>query len=194
LGRILEGEKANYSRELEQLKAKYAQELEAYRDALQRSKTVLQAEIDRSVFVTRAHFETEFEAYKQVFGALAEVRLTMAAVRPMMSMHPANESDEDRRKALGKRVGDLMDAYNRAITVVENQAPFYPKELYSALQQCLKAASLEILDVQTSGSDTFSIRWYERGDKRMGEFMAAYTSVSDLMRLRISTLQVLPAG
>jgi hypothetical protein len=67
LGRILEKEKAKYGRELEQLRASFAEKLEWYKDALDRSKTLLQARIESSVFVTRAHFETEFGAYKKVF-------------------------------------------------------------------------------------------------------------------------------
>jgi hypothetical protein len=32
---------------------------------------VLQAKIDHSVFVTKAHFDTEFEAMKRVFSRVA---------------------------------------------------------------------------------------------------------------------------
>jgi hypothetical protein len=38
-----------------------------------------QAETDRSVFVTRAQFETEFEAMKEVFGLLSQVRFALYA-------------------------------------------------------------------------------------------------------------------
>ena len=57
LGRILAKEKAKYDKELELLKAEYAEKLGAYKDVLDRSKNLLQAQIDRSVLVTRAHFE-----------------------------------------------------------------------------------------------------------------------------------------
>jgi anion-transporting ArsA/GET3 family ATPase len=190
--RMLQTEKAKFAKELEELKAKYAQELEQQKDALARSKSVLQAEIDRSVFVSRTHFETELEAYKQAFKALAEVRLCMASVRPMIDIGPAEQPEPERKKRLVERLKELTDAYNLAISVVENQNPFYPKEVYPALQQCLAAARLEIFNVRTAGFETFSPNWYMQGEERMGEFMSAYSKVCDMVRDRISTLQVIP--
>ena len=61
LGRILEKEKARYAKEIENLKAEFAKELEHYR-----------AQLDRSTFVTRAHFETEFTAMKEVSQCLSQ--------------------------------------------------------------------------------------------------------------------------
>ncbi|SRR6266480_7622644 len=53
LGRLLEKEKAKYAEEMAKIKAGFDHELEHYR-----------AQLDRSIFVTRAHFETEFTAMK----------------------------------------------------------------------------------------------------------------------------------
>jgi hypothetical protein len=182
-GRILEGEKQEYRKELEQIKAQYAQEL-----------TLLRAEIERRVFVTRVQFETEFVAYKQVFEALAQVRLAIEATRPMLSVSPMGETEEDRKRKLAERLRELMDAYNKLVNAIENQRPFYPSQLYSHLMECLKAANLETMDIQTAGNETFTFKWYEEGAKRREEFMAAYTSVSDAIRSRIETLALLPRG
>ncbi len=192
-GRMLQTEKAMFAKELEELKAKYAHELEEHKDALARSKSVLQAEIDRSVFVSRTHFETEFEAYKQAFKALADVRLCMGSVRPMIEITPANESEEDRKKRLAERLNELADAHNVAVAVVENQSPFYTNEVYPALQECLAAARLEVANVRTAGLQTFTPYWYLKGQERMGEFMTAYFKVCEMVRNRISTLQVIPS-
>src|ERR1700676_2246492 len=64
LGRLLEKEKAKYAEAIEKLRAAFAQELERYR-----------AQLDRSIFVTRAHFETEYTAMKEVSKSLAEVKI-----------------------------------------------------------------------------------------------------------------------
>lgn len=191
LGRLLVREKAKYSRELEQLKATYAQELQQSRDALDRSQTLLRAEIDRSVFVTRAQFETEFGAYKQVFEGLAEMRLSMAAMRPMLG---PGESTEDRQRRLADRFQDLTNAYNKAVSVIENLSPFYPKNIYNELLECLRAAHLEMLQVQTGGSETFSPKWYSQGEQQMAKFTMAYNAVSDMIRDRIAVLAILPRG
>ncbi len=71
-------------------------ELARLKDDLERAQKRTQAEIDRSVFVTRAHFESEFEAMKQVFSCLSQVRLAMESLRPMVSVVPANEPEPER--------------------------------------------------------------------------------------------------
>lgn len=194
LGRILEQEKAKHSRHLEELRTRYAQQLEFFRDALDRSKNLLQAEIDRSVFVTRVHFETEFEAYKRLFEALSEVKLTMAVMRPMLSVEPANEAEQDRRRRLFERLTALKEAYSKAVTVVENQSPFYPAEIYSKIGECLRLANLEIVDVSTGGNETFGLAWYKQGSERWESFLGVYNVVSDMIRSRIASLAILPHG
>lgn len=179
LGRILQREKAKYSSELEQLKSRYAKELEAFR-----------ATLDRSVFVSRVQFETEFNSMKQVYQALAEVRLTMASVRPTFSVGLMDEPDTEKRRRLGERLGELTKAYNKLVAEVENLAPFYPRELYAQLEECLRAAQREVVDVQTGGDDTFSPSWYQDGSRNRDRFMAAHSAVTELIRERISRFSV----
>jgi hypothetical protein len=66
LGRLLEKEKAKYAHELATLQAGFAQELARYH-----------AQLDRSTFVTRAHFETEYTAMKKVSQSLSVVKLAV---------------------------------------------------------------------------------------------------------------------
>src|SRR5258708_24768683 len=47
--RILEADRAKYAREIEQLKGE-----------LERSSRLLQGEIEKTIFLTKTHFETEF--------------------------------------------------------------------------------------------------------------------------------------
>jgi hypothetical protein len=100
LGRILEKEKAKYGRELEQLRAGFAEKLEWYKDALDRSKTLLQARIESSAYVTRAHFETAFAALKKVFEDLAEIRLILPSIYPLIAVTSANPPASLRQRGL----------------------------------------------------------------------------------------------
>ncbi len=56
---------------LERQKVQYSKELEEFKDGLQQEQKRLQSRIDRSVFVTRAHFETEFTAMREGPGQSA---------------------------------------------------------------------------------------------------------------------------
>jgi hypothetical protein len=70
-GKLLAKQKAEYDREIEKQKAGFAQGLEHYR-----------ALLDRSIFVTRAHFETEFTAMKEVSQRLSEVKIAFGRFHP----------------------------------------------------------------------------------------------------------------
>lgn len=192
LGRILAGEKAKYDRELEQLKAAYAEKLEGYKDTLERSKNVLQAQIGRSVFVTQAHFETEFDAYKRIFEDLAEVRLIMSAMHPLMRLAPADETREDRIKELSGKLNKLICAHDKSVRTIENLAPFYPEEVFEKLNECLHLVRIENMQIQGAGDRLFSVEWSRRGEDRFGQFLLAYREASDAVRHRIATLAILP--
>jgi len=181
LGKIIEREKAKYTKEIEELKAKYAQELETYR-----------ARLDRSVFVTRAHFEVELDAYKQLFEGLGEVRLAIAGTRPSMGLYREGETREDKMKSLGKRLEVLVEAHDKTVKAIEYLSPFYPSDIYTKLDECLTAARGEILDIQTGGNETFTLGWFQEGQKRLDRFYPAYHAVTDAIRNRISTLAILP--
>jgi hypothetical protein len=181
LARIVEKERAKYGRELEELKAGFARELERYR-----------TQLDRSVFVTRAHFETELNAYKQVFEGLAEVRLAISGTRPMMGVSHADETRETKIKALAERLSLLVEAHNKTVRIFENLSPFYPRAIYLKIDQCLIAARGEILDIQTGGDETFTFKWFEEGQRRLDVFSPAYNDVTEGIRERIATLAITP--
>lgn len=85
---------------LEKQKARYNKELEEFKDGFQKEQKRVQAAIDRHVFVTRAQFDTEFNAMKEVFKGLAELMLAINAVRPMLSTSPNGEDKEDKKRRL----------------------------------------------------------------------------------------------
>jgi hypothetical protein len=192
LGRILTGHKAKYDKEIEKLKARYAESLEGYKATLDHSKDLLRARIENSVLVTRAQFETEFEAYKRIFLDLAEVRLMMTVMHPMISVAPEDETREDRFKALGTKLTKLIEAHDKAVRTIESVGPFYPSLIFQKLNECLRVVRVEVLNVQTGGERTFSGDWSSRGEKQVDEFLGLYNEASDAVRVRLASLAILP--
>lgn len=164
-------------------------ELQAQTDKTQK---LLDAGVQKAVLVTRTQFETEFNTYKEIYAALSEVKHTIGATRPLMSVVPENETEEDRFKRLGTALKELMSAHNKAITLKDNLAPFYAPEVYMALGECLNASGHEIIDVQTSGRESFTFDWFEEGTRRQEAFSEAYQRVGRLIRERIASLGILP--
>jgi hypothetical protein len=93
---------------------------------------------------------------------------------------------------LAKRLDLLIEAHDKTIKIIEHLSPFYPRDIYFKLGECLTAARGEILDITTSGDETFSLGWFEEGQKRLDKFYPAYNAVTEAIRDRISTLAIIP--
>lgn len=182
--RWLAGVEHKYARRLEDLKAKYEAEL-------QHSKQLLQAEIDKTFLVTKVHFETEFQALKQVFAVLAEVRLQLPNLRPQMRIERSDETRENRIEDLHKTHGVLSDLDDRLVSVSENQKPFYPSEIYAQVGECRQILRSELNDVVLATDDEqFKHEWYRKGVENQKLFLISYSKVSELIRNRISRLAI----
>jgi hypothetical protein len=122
---------------------------------LQLWQNVVQAGIDRSVLVTRAQFETEFEAMKEVFGLLSKVRFALYGLWPTSTYEPKGEEEESKMARLSRRLQGLMEAHDAVRTAIEAKRPFYPEDLYDTVTECLDAAQMEAHDIRRAwSSDT----------------------------------------
>jgi outer membrane murein-binding lipoprotein Lpp len=160
----------------------------------QRSQSQAQAQIERSIFVTRAHFETEFEAMKDIFGCLSEVQFAINAVRPMVSLEPAGESEDEKLERLSGRLKTLMAATDKMLTTSEAKAPFYTEDLYASISSCWRAAVTEINSIREDGKNALSVPGYLQSDKNRSKFSESYLNSVRIIRERISKLAILPGS
>ena len=86
--RMLQRQKEQHSKELEHLKAGYLTDLERYKNELDGSMRMLQAGIDKTILVTKVHFQTEFEALKQIFEKLADLKFQICGLHPVTENSP----------------------------------------------------------------------------------------------------------
>lgn len=179
---------------LQRNEAGLTEKLAPLEHAFQSSQKQAQAEIDRSVFVTRAHFETEFEAMKDIFSSLSDVRLAINGVRPMFSLEPADESEEERLKRLSERLKTLMVSHDKLLVISEAKAPFYTEELYASVEKCLRATAMEINSIREAGKDALRISGYLNAQKNNREFSEGYFKSVIIIRNRISKLAILPGN
>lgn len=181
-----------------QLQHENDQKIERLRAELQvqtdKTQKLLDAGVQKAVLVTRTHFETEFNAYKEIYAALTEVRHAIHATRPVWLFPPANETEEDRDERLLTELNitskNLVTAHNKLVILTNNLAPFYSPEVHFALEKCVNTLKLELLQVKTGSKKFFSEAWYEDGERRQNEFIEAYRKVGDLIRERLASLGI----
>jgi len=179
---------------LARMKAKHEKELEGLKQEHARLLARYQHELDKTILVTRVHFETEFNALKEVFQKLAETRLVLAGIRPFIGIAFADETRDDKLKALSVRLEKLVGAYNELISTTENLRPFYPQDIYDQIDECQRAVWMEITDIQTAGDSTFSQDWFRQGETNRTRFMKAYHTTSLLIRDHIAKLAIARAS
>jgi len=114
---------------LEKQKARYTKELEEFRNDLHQQQARMQAEIDRTVFVTRAHFETEFLAMKEVSQYLAEVKIVYRLLNPLEVPKSVDH------KELAENVGRLSAANDAFLQKLESWAAFLEPDLYDEFER-----------------------------------------------------------
>lgn len=170
-----------------ELKQKYAK----IESDLRLSQNLLQAKIDRSVFVTKAHFDTEFEAMKQVFGLLAKVSLCINGIRPMVGIGPNSDTYREMLGRLEDRLQTLGTAYDALLNEAEAKLPFYSAELYDAVEDCQRAAWSELNSIRTSGQP-LEYEGLKEGERNRARFSKGYRRAAEIIRDRISRLAILP--
>lgn len=175
---------------------KHNKELEAVkallREQTDKTQKLLEANIEKAVLVTRTHFETEFNAYKEIYAALCEVKYAIVSTRPVMRIRPEDESLEDRRKELSETHGQLERAHAVAVRLKENLMPFYSVVVYDQICECLKASAGEMMDIRLANERRFTSEWYNEGTVRQETFLTAFGQVGVLIRERIASLGILP--
>jgi hypothetical protein len=189
--RWLSAAEARHARELEKLKAKYLTQLEGYKNELERSKQLLQAEIDKTFLVTKVHFEAEFQALKDVFALLAEIRLHLPNLRPRTRIAPSDETRQARTRELDKAALALQELYNKLAAVSENTSPFYPPEINAQISACEQVIRIELAEIAlTQPQEAFTFAWFNRGEAHLKEFMESYARASALIRERIAKMAI----
>ena len=174
------------------VRADYESQLEQLKSILQIEQKKLQAQLDRTVFVTKAQFDTEFSAVKDIYRYATEVWLAFQPIRPMYERRPAGQTREQRVEEVQEQLKLLIDAFNGFSKEIEILRPFYAENLYAALVECRSAAAREISQVQSSRDTLGDMEWYFQGDENRTVFTTAYAKTATLIRQRLDRLSVIP--
>jgi hypothetical protein len=162
------------------LKAKWNTELEVFKDSLNAQQKRLQAQLDNSVFVTRAHFDVELNAMKEVHQRLSEVKIVFR------SLHPTSLRDEKKGEAKAALVEKLHVANERYFTKLEEWGAFLEPTLYDSFEHCYYGADEEYkrlaLSVISDHDESLNCKY----------FFDNYRAACQGIRNRLKSLAILP--
>ncbi len=182
------------SKILEKDRAKHTAEMEHFKSDIQKTARQLQGQIDRTLFVHRVQFETEFKALTDIWAKVTRLRRAMAALRPIVSIGPAAETEAEAAEALQGRFTSFNAAHIVLADAVQEQAPFYPYSVRQALTAVLQAAGAESVSLRLYPREEQKGDWYEAGEKNLGDLCASADRVEGLIRTRLDELAIVEGG
>jgi uncharacterized membrane-anchored protein YhcB (DUF1043 family) len=119
------------------LEAKWNRELTAFKDRLDAQQRHLQTQLDSSLFVTRAHFEVELNAMREVHQLMAEVKVAFQA------LHPYKLSDERHGEERAALVDKLRNSTEKYFAKLTEWGAFLEMSLYDSFEHCYYGADEE---------------------------------------------------
>jgi hypothetical protein len=171
---------------LSRYKSELDKEFEKYRDSLEQRRKRIEADLGQRTYVSKAQFDTEFNAIKDIFAALVKLRLSFNGLRPFLDWIPDDE--EARLQLVSARLGHFRPLLNALITTVESAYPFVPDDIYEELEMCMKMGMIEMKHIEESGEKSLSPSGYQDGAKQHEKFTAAYFAAGKLVRERLTRL------
>lgn len=171
---------------LTRYKSELDKEFEKYRDKLEQGRRRVEADLGQRTYVSKAQFDTEFNAIKEIFAALGKVRLSFNGLRPFVDWIP--DEEEPRLQLVSARLGHFRPLLDALITTVESAYPFVPDDIYEQLEICMRTGMIEAKHIEQSGAKALSPSGYQDGTRQHKEFTTAYFAASKLVRERVKRL------
>jgi hypothetical protein len=173
-------------------RAKHAREIEELKEGLERTTRILQGEIDKTLFVSKTHFETEFQILRDIWQKVSAVRARMSVLRPVVSMVDARVSPG---AALDEDFPPFLVAVKELVDAVDHNSPFYPPELFTRLDQLIRIAQRERDDIGLSDQkEALSVAGRGRWKVNFEEFCSVADAISEQIRRRLEKLSVRPTS
>ncbi len=182
--RILEQDRRKYAEELEAVKEKHAANLTRLNGELEATNRRLQAELDKTIHVSRVQFEVEFTALRDVWRTASAVRSAIAGLRPQTGF-----AEDDPDAAFLARFNDFVRKFCEFRTAVDDHSPFYTAEVFQKADELIRVAIHE--DVACRVQQPRDGEWFRDGAESKHRFMAGCAELSQLLRQRIAQLSVL---
>jgi hypothetical protein len=183
------------NRWLKDVEAKHAKELAHVESELQRLNQHVQAQLDHAVTVSRAQFETEFEALKEIWERVARVRNTLGEINPFTV--PEEETPPQRLQRFYAARLVFVEAHNELLRAIDSRSPFYPEGIYAVLDQLRLRTGLEASRLNTrrppfapDADESDNFNWYEQRDTARAEIEAGADAVSTAIRQRLGSISI----
>jgi hypothetical protein len=169
---------------------RYDSEIEQLKATLQRQQKNAEAVLENVVYIGKAQYDLEVEAYKTLWPCVSVVRLRARMIlMPDIFVLPQDENALNQRLRL-EGIKQFHEAHNLLVEETERLAPFYPQHIKQAAR-LVTDANNEL--TMTFTDSTLAIRPAEHNkviQSAMDEVANRVAATESVIRQRLSELRV----
>jgi hypothetical protein len=135
--------------------------------------------------LTEKQSEIEIDAYRVIWDAIVEVGKAAEQLRPVLDTMPADDVAREQRRH--KRFKTMQEALQKLLDGAYKQRPFYPREVFTVIEQLLTVARLEM--IQFAHEDPQLDRdYWEKAMKNAKEIRERSEQVGEAIRERLANV------
>lgn len=171
--------------------AKHATDLEALKSKLEGMNKKVQAELDKTVYVHRVQFETEFKALSDIWNKVSTVRQALAGLRPQLEIiSPEKDTAVVQMDKFERKFNKFSAASGELRQAAHNQSPFYTREIYDEILRIIDTLSDEEAQLKLTDEPPFTDVWYKRGEQNWTITLSTADRISEMIQERIKSLSL----
>lgn len=164
---------ASITNEIEKVRSQYAENIEA-----------LKASLGSRTHMHQVRYEREFEILLGLTEKLVELRDAATTLRPVSEYVNPEETDADRKK---RRLTRYQEASRALYLFSESRRPFFPEDIYDALQVVDRKAWSEVVQYNRRSpfGEHADPNYWDNAEKNAAEITSAVDSVLEKIRHRV---------
>jgi hypothetical protein len=175
---------------IERVKATYTTELEKMKGAIESEHKTLQSRLDQGLYVTKAQYDLELSAYKDLWIAMSELRNRARSILGIDFYDIPGTENNWRQEATARAIRAYTAAHNEAVSVSEKMAPFYEKQIQNASRSTTSASGLLVQEL-ASWATSQAIGDWEKLTARIRLIADDVERIDDLIRQRLINIRPL---
>jgi len=109
-------------------------------------------------------------------------------VRPIGSINPAEETEEQRTARFVEARNKFIEAHHELVAALDHNSPFIDQKVFEAVHALRSRTTREKIDLQIE--QPFTSTWFDRGDTALSDVAMLTYRVSTAIRERVESLVI----
>ena len=151
----------------------------------------LKNDLDRGSYVSKAQWDLELNAYKDLWEAVGKLRNDCRSliISRVILASRFDQEPEYLRMTFSAAIEAFHNAHNATILATDRHAPFYPQSIRNAIQE-VTAEDMNLIKFYTSDGGWFTDAWFEILTSHVNRVSDLVAEAEAAIRARLNSVRV----